>query len=690
MKRTISCLLILIFILFICVTISFSNTINVREYLENRFPAIYVIYLASLDELDAHEMEFIDLLEELPEHEQRVFVREIYEKGFSLELLEKLRSWQAEVEKPYLNVAYPSQPETTIWNSPLYVFGTTDASVDITVAVNGKDVQLHDYRTGNFLSVIDIPEGARVPVVITASRGNEQVSIEKIVFYPRIWEDFPISPLTIHSTRMQPQKNQVLRIGDEIRVMFQGSPEAEATFQIGDNPNKVLMEELNSPDLPLKGRGIYKGSYFIKEEDVRLLGEMTPQAITVTLQRGDEKVSKELPGEVSFFSKPSLRVVEVVGEQARIHRVKEDSFVFQSSTLGGDGLPTEVLGYYLLPGTLFEVTGIAGDYLRVKLGGNKYLIHEDNVRGVKSLYQNTGLDISKIQITESREKVTLLLDMEKGVPFLIEGGENRVRFIFYGISDSRNISYEGQAPSMQTIKIEPVPEEGLDVMAITTELYLTVTGFNYRWNKEGLEINIRKVPEFSESNPLQGRTIVIDPGHGGMDSGAIGPGNIHEKDVVLEIGKYLRSMLEEEGASVLMTRTEDINVNLYERIGLAVKNNTDLFVSIHANAHAVGADAVNYHGHMTIYNHDFNQVLAETVMENLINKIGLPRARVWQRNDLVVLKQPQIPSILVETAFMMHPDDNWYLLQPIYQREFARAIMDGIIDYFLSLQYMGS
>jgi N-acetylmuramoyl-L-alanine amidase len=139
-----------------------------------------------------------------------------------------------------------------------------------------------------------------------------------------------------------------------------------------------------------------------------------------------------------------------------------------------------------------------------------------------------------------------------------------------------------------------------------------------------------------------------------------------------------------------MTRTEDINVNLYERIGLAVKNNTDLFVSIHANAHAVGADAVNYHGHMTIYNHDFNQVLAETVMENLINKIGLPRARVWQRNDLVVLKQPQIPSILVETAFMMHPDDNWYLLQPIYQREFARAIMDGIIDYFLSLQYMGS
>ncbi|MDD3031518.1 MAG: N-acetylmuramoyl-L-alanine amidase [Atribacterota bacterium] len=685
MKRTISCLLIIIFILFIYITISLANTINVREYLEGRFPAIYAIYLATLGELDIYEIEFIDLLEELPEQEQRVFVREVHEKGFSLEILEKLRMWQEEIEKPYLNVAFPSQTELTIWNSPLYVFGTTDASPDISVTVNDEEVQLHDFRTGNFLTVIDIPEGERVPIVITAARGNEQTSAERTVFYPRIWEEMPTSPLTIHSTRMQPQKNQELRIGDEIRVMFQGSPEAEASFQIGKKSKEIDMKELLDSNLPLNGRGIYKGSYTIKEEDLLLMGEMTPQAITVTLHKGDEKISKELPGKVSVFSKPSLKVVEVAGEQARIHRVKEDSFAFQSSTLGGDGLPTEVLGYYLLPGTLFEVTGTAGDYLRVKLGENNYLIHEDDVREVQNSPQNPGGDISKIRISENSEKVTVVIDIKEGIPFLIKDDKNGLRIVLYGMSDSNNIIYQGMAPSLQEIKVEPIPEEGQDAMIITVGLYQSITGFDYQWSKTGLEISICKSPEINSINPIQGHTIVVDPGHGGNHTGAIGPGNVHEKDVVLEIGKYLKDMLEENGAKVLMTRSGDVNVDLYERIDFAVSNKADLFISIHANAHAVGADAVNYHGHMTIYNFDFNEILAEIMMEKLISRIGLPLARVWQRSDLVVLRRPQIPSVMIETAFMMHPEDNWYLLQPAFQKEFAAAIMEGIIDYFQEL-----
>jgi N-acetylmuramoyl-L-alanine amidase len=685
LRRILSCLLILIFILFICFTISISSSLNVREYLEGRFPAIYAIYLVSLGELDTYEMEFIDLLEELPEHEQRIYVREVYEQGFSLEILDRLKRWQEKVEKPYLNVAFPSQTETTIWKSPLYIFGTTDASPDIKVSVNGEEVQLHDYRTGNFLTLLDIPEGKRTPVKITASRVSEEVSIERMVYYPKIWEEMPINPLTIHSTRTQPQKNQVLIVGDELKVMFQGSPNAKATFQICDNSKEVVMEELNNPDLPLGGRGIYKGSYTIKEEDVLLMKEMSPQSITITLRRGNEEISKILPGRVSFCSQLPIKVVEVVNEQTRIHRIIEDSFAFQGSTLGGDGVPTEVLGYSLLPGTLFEVTGIAGDYLRIKLGTNNYLIHKDDVREVQGLSQNPEWSISKVEITESRDNVTIILDVKEGIPFLIEDEKNGIKLILYGINNSKNVLYEGMANSLQEIKIEPIPEEGSDVVAVTTELYRSMTGFDYRWGKTGLEISIRKPSDFSGYNTLQGRTIVIDPGHGGIDSGAIGPGNIHEKDVVLEISKYLHNMLEKEGACILMTRVEDVNVNLSERIDLAISNNADIFLSIHANAHAVGADAVNYHGHMTIYNYNFNQLLAEIMMDNLIKGIGLPEAKIWQRSDLVVLRHPQVPSVMVETAFMMHPEDNWYLLQLFSQREFAAAIMEGIIDYFQKL-----
>jgi len=151
------------------------------------------------------------------------------------------------------------------------------------------------------------------------------------------------------------------------------------------------------------------------------------------------------------------------------------------------------------------------------------------------------------------------------------------------------------------------------------------------------------------------------------------------------MGKYLKDMLEAKVAKVVMTRTEDVDVDIYERIDMAVENNADLFISIHANAHAEGADAINYHGHMTLYNYAYNQKLAEIMLDNLVERIVLPRKIVWQRNNLAVLRRPHVPSVLVETAFVMHPEDNWYLLTPKYQKEFARAMMDGIVEYFLSL-----
>ncbi len=88
---------------------------------------------------------------------------------------------------------------------------------------------------------------------------------------------------------------------------------------------------------------------------------------------------------------------------------------------------------------------------------------------------------------------------------------------------------------------------------------------------------------------------------------------------------------------------------------------------------------------MTIYNHNFNEKLAEIILDNLVNKTGLPRTRVWERSDLAVLRQTQIPGVMVETAFLMHPDDNWYLLQPEYQQELAMGIMNGINEYFFNL-----
>ena len=127
-----------------------------------------------------------------------------------------------------------------------------------------------------------------------------------------------------------------------------------------------------------------------------------------------------------------------------------------------------------------------------------------------------------------------------------------------------------------------------------------------------------------------------------------------------------------------MTRSLDENISLQKRTDIALEHQADLFISIHANAHAEGADALNYHGHMTLYNHIYNEKLAEIILDNLARKTGLPKTKVWERSDLAVLRQTQIPAVMVETAFLMHPEDNWFLLQPEYQQELVLGIANGI------------
>jgi N-acetylmuramoyl-L-alanine amidase len=685
MKRNIFILLIVASILIIFSTLIFaSETINIKDYIKGKLPLIFSLYLSSLEDLDLDEKVFIDLLEKLPEEEQKYYAKEVYENDFSQDLLENLKHWQIKEEAPSLKVAYPRRSKQQIGGSPLFVFGTTDPSPAVKVTVNDKEVQKFDFRTGNFLTLVDVPEEREFSIIITASRGGKQTSIERTVIYPHSWEEMLPNPLAIHANYSQPKQDQVLREGDQLKVIIQGSPEAEAVFQIGDRSNEVAMQEVSDLPSPLKGRGIYMGSYTVQSEDVPFLRETSPQIIKVTLRRGDKEVSQELKGRVRFASSLLSPIVEVTGNRAWLWRVKRDSFIL-SSTRGGDGLPTQGVGYDILPGTRLEVMGKAGDYLRVNLGTENYLILQEEVKEMGYAIKKPFTGLSKIDLSETKSEVKIRFNTQERIPFLIEDKNQQLRLILFGVRSSDYIEKRGIVPLVQKIEMESPVGERADVAAVTIKLDQPLTGFDYQWEGTELVISLRKSPEISEVNPLKGRIIVIDPGHGGESSGAVGPGDIHEKEVVLEIGKFLQGMLEDRGAEAIMTRPRDVEVNLSERIDSALEHHADLFISIHANAHAEGADAVNYHGHMTLYNYAYNQKLAEIMLDNLVERMGLPRKIVWQRNDLTVLRRPQVPSVLVETAFMMHPEDNWYLLQPEYQKEFARAIMDGIIDYFLSL-----
>ncbi|MDZ8104202.1 MAG: N-acetylmuramoyl-L-alanine amidase [Nostoc sp. DedQUE12a] len=185
-------------------------------------------------------------------------------------------------------------------------------------------------------------------------------------------------------------------------------------------------------------------------------------------------------------------------------------------------------------------------------------------------------------------------------------------------------------------------------------------------------------PRQPQRPATNGRVVVlIDPGHGGKDPGAVGLGGVREKDVILPIGKKIAQILQQNGVQVVMTRDSDYFVTLPGRVQLAERANADVFVSIHANA--VGPGRSDVSGLETYY-YDSGLGLARIVHNSILQNVNV-RDRGVRRARFYVLRKSSMPSILVETGYLTGREDNAKLRTSAYQNQMAEAIARGILQY---------
>jgi N-acetylmuramoyl-L-alanine amidase len=191
-----------------------------------------------------------------------------------------------------------------------------------------------------------------------------------------------------------------------------------------------------------------------------------------------------------------------------------------------------------------------------------------------------------------------------------------------------------------------------------------------------------QIPDLSRPLPQRptprGKVVVIvDPGHGGKDSGAIGIGGTREKDIVLPIGRKLAQILEQNGVQVLLTRSSDYFVTLPGRVDMAERAGADVFVSIHANS--AGLDRPDVNGLETYY-YDTGLSLARIVHSSILRSVNV-KDRGVRKARFYVLRKSSMPSILVETGYMTGRQDIARLRSTWYQNQMAEAIANGILQF---------
>lgn len=193
------------------------------------------------------------------------------------------------------------------------------------------------------------------------------------------------------------------------------------------------------------------------------------------------------------------------------------------------------------------------------------------------------------------------------------------------------------------------------------------------------------IAQSEQGNSLAGKIVVVDPGHGGKDSGAVAPDHTCEKNIALAIGKKLRDVLAANGATVYMTRDDDTFIPLDGRPGLAVARHADYFISVHCD----DAGGRNSHMGTTVYYHGHDSTCRRFAID-VINRVsqvsGLPANGVKSdtirfQSGFAVLRKSPMPAILVESGYMNSDSDLAKLKNENNQEHIAEGIVAGLRDF---------
>lgn len=187
---------------------------------------------------------------------------------------------------------------------------------------------------------------------------------------------------------------------------------------------------------------------------------------------------------------------------------------------------------------------------------------------------------------------------------------------------------------------------------------------------------ISNPPTNSPRVPNRRLVVMIDPGHGGKDSGAIGLEGLQEKNVILPISQQVAALLQQQGIQVILTRSSDYFVDLAPRVQMARQYHADLFVSIHANSIDNRPDVSG----LETYYYSSGSRLAQTIHNNILRNIDI-RDRGVRQARFYVLRNNPMPAVLVEVGFVTGTQDEPRLATTQYQNQMAQAIANGILQY---------
>lgn len=387
-------------------------------------------------------------------------------------------------------------------------------------------------------------------------------------------------------------------------------------------------------------------------------------------------------GKITILSPPQLEVVEVTAD----------------SGVARTGPSTDYSRLTPLPkGTRAAVTGGEGEWLRLDYGA---WINRKETRTVpKAIPPHTI--IRSVGYRKLSGVTEMVFPLQVPVPISVQQGEQTFTLTLHNTTAQTDIIRLDDDPAISRLdwqQLSPTPGGKQGGVQYTFNLKKAQQwGYKLRYDGTSLVLSLRHSPFLSSASggerrglfkrqkPLSGIKILLDPGHGGKESGAAGPTGYLEKDVNLVVSKLVRDELAKRGATVVMTREDDKEVSLSDRVSMIDKEEPAIAISIHYNSLPDAGDAENTKGIATFWYHPQVHSFAVFMQKYIVNKLGRPSYGVFWDN-LALTRPASAPSVLLELGFMSNPNEFEWVTNPQEQKKLAKVIADGIVEWFRSVR----
>jgi N-acetylmuramoyl-L-alanine amidase len=590
-----------------------------------------------------------------------------------------------------IHVQYPAANALVEARDSSFIFGHV-GNGRATLTINGTAVRV--LANGSYLAFLPLPHPDSARFDLVAALGADTVRLSHPIRLPAPRPVLTLTgPLVVDSASVTPVPGLMLRPDERVRVSVRAPSNASVWLQIDSTMTgrRALVsgaalprERLATRDttrLAVDSLARFAGSadFWATEINASALAEPKPLVVA----RGADTVRLVLPTVALVEGSPRMVVVgvdppSVVGGQP-VAVSDTDRVVF------GRPQPDDTYKWFLLPGTRVELTGRNGEFVRVRLDAAlEAWIPAADARLLDAGTPTPRRAARNVRVVPGGEWSDFVVPMSDRPPYLVMQGDRRMTLTLYGTTGSSDVTRFVSNDSL--IRMVTWEQETSDRIRFDLRLAQQPFGYLAFWDdvRSAFVLRLRRPPLIrSGRSALRGLTITVDPGH--PPAGATGPTGLYEGDAVLAVGERMRTLLEQRGATVIMTRTTRDPVALVARPIIARRANAHALVSIHLNALPDGVNPFSTHGTETYFFHPQAEPLARAIQRRMVARMGLRDNGVFSRS-LALARPTWMPSVLAEGAYLMIPEQEAAFRTPAYQDAYARSLVEGLEDFFREWQ----